>query len=50
MCSIIKASAKMETKVINENFWKTGVNGDVRLTTDNLGWPDMLKQEALTDD
>ena len=39
----------MDKKIIKEHFWKTGVNGDVRLTTDDLGWPDMLKQEALSD-
>ncbi|MDO4190630.1 MAG: hypothetical protein Q4D14_02950 [Bacteroidales bacterium] len=39
----------MEKKVIKEHFWKTGVDGDVRLTTDDLGWPEMLKEEALSD-
>lgn len=39
----------MDKKIIKEHFWKTGVNGDGRLTTDDLGWPDMLKQEALSD-
>lgn len=39
----------MEKKVIKENFWKTGVDGDTRLTTDDLGWPEMLKEEALSD-
>ncbi len=39
----------MGKKVIKENFWKTGVDGDTRLTTDDLGWPEMLKEEALSD-
>jgi len=47
--SIIKVLSKMNRKVIKEHFWNTGVNGDVRLTSDNLGWPDMLKEEALSD-
>lgn len=39
----------MNNKVIKEHFWNTGVDGDVRLTKDNLGWPDMLMQEAMSD-
>ena len=39
----------MNQKVIKEHFWKTGVNGDVRLTEDELGWPEMLREEALSD-
>lgn len=39
----------MERKVIKEHFWNTGVNGDVQLTSDNLGWPEMLKEDAKSD-
>ena len=39
----------MKNKVIIEHFWNTGVKGDVRLTTNDLGWPDMLIEDAKSD-
>ena len=39
----------MERKVIKEHFWNTGVNGDVQLTSGNLAWPEMLKEDAKSD-
>lgn len=39
----------MDKKVIKEHFWPVGTDDDIRLTTDRLGWNDMIKMEAMSD-
>lgn len=39
----------MESKVLIENFWNVGANGDKTLREDELGWPATLKRDAQSD-
>lgn len=36
-------------KVLIENFWVTGTNGDRSLKENELGWPQALKEDAQSD-
>lgn len=39
----------MDRQVLIPNFWNVGNNGDKSLTTDDLGWSEMIKQDAQSD-
>lgn len=39
----------MERKKLIENFWNVGVNGDRDVWEDELGWPQVLKDDAKSD-
>ena len=39
----------MDRTVIIENFWRAGTDGDRSLAVEDLGWPQMLQEEARSD-
>lgn len=39
----------MDRTVIIENFWKVGKEGDHSLAKEDLGWPQMLQEDARSD-
>lgn len=39
----------MDKKVLIENFWSVGTDGDKTLREDELGWPETLKRDAQSD-
>lgn len=39
----------MERKILIQNFWKVGNNGDRNLYEDDLGWNDGSRKDAMSD-
>ncbi len=39
----------MDRQVLIPNFWNVGNNGDKSLYSDDLGWGEMIKQDAQSD-
>ena len=39
----------MEKKVLIKNFWRVGDNGDRNLYSDDIGWNDTSRKDAMSD-
>ena len=39
----------MEKKVLIKNFWRVGNNGDRNLYSDDIGWNDTSRKDAMSD-
>ena len=39
----------MNRNIVIDNFWNVGYNGDKSLAKEDLGWSDMVKQDAQSD-